>query len=75
MTAQLTVFMKPDFRAGAQTTIELTAQLTAFMRTDVRADAQTPIEPTAQLVEPFDVLFIGTNPPWFGLVFLWDWCR
>ena len=66
LTAQFTAFMKPDFRAGAQTTTELTAQLTTFMRTDVRADAQTTIEPTAQLVEPFDVLLLAPTPPGFG---------
>ena len=49
LTAQFTAFMKPDFRAGAQTRIEFTAQLTTFMRTDVRADAQTTTELTAQL--------------------------
>ena len=74
LTAQLTVFMKPDFRAAAQTTIELTAQLTTFMRTDVRADAQTTKEPTAQLVEPFDVLLLAPTPLWFGAVFLGGWC-
>ena len=70
LTAQLTVFMKPDFRAGAQTTIELTAQLTTFMRTDVRADAQTTTELTAQLVEPFDVLLLAPTPLWFRAVCL-----
>ena len=39
LAAQLTVFMKPDFRAGAQTTIELIAQSITFMRIHVRADA------------------------------------
>ena len=66
LTAQLTVFMKPDFRAGAQTTIELTAQLTTFMRTDVRADAQTTTELTARLVQFFDVLLLAPTPPGLG---------
>ena len=47
LSAQPTVFMRPDFRAGAQTTTELTAQLTTFMRIEVRADAQTTTELTA----------------------------
>ena len=66
LTAQFTAFMKPDFRAGSQTTTELTAQLTAFMRTDVPADAQTIIEPTAQLAELFDVLLLAPNPLVWG---------
>ena len=47
LNAQLTVFMKPDFCGGAQTTTELTSQLTTFMRIEVRADAQTTTELTA----------------------------
>ena len=61
-TAQLTAFVKPDCRAGAQTTIEFAAQLTTLMRTDVRADAQRSTELSAQLVGPLDVLLLAPTP-------------
>ena len=67
LTAQFTTFMKPDFRAGAQTETELTSQLTTFMRTEVRADAQTTTELTAQLVQFFDILLLAPTPPGLGL--------
>ena len=66
-TAQFTAFMKPDFRAGAQTTSQLMAQLTTFMRTDVRADAQTTIELTAQLVQFLMSFYWHPPPPGLGL--------
>ena len=55
LSAQLAVFMKPDFRAGVQTTTKLTAQLTTFMRTEVRADAQTTTELTALTIQSINL--------------------